>query len=145
MLDQLKDRLGLNDHAPLLQIDPNLIPLLENIALDEGLSLSETVNRLLSFAIGEHHATNENLTLWHTLTEREQETAALACLGYNNAEIASKMTISINTVKTHLRRVLQKFRVNSKAELQLILASWDFREWDNPDLDSAVHVYPDMG
>lgn len=36
------------------------------------------------------------------------------------------MSISPNTVKTHMRRVLYKFHVGSKSELQLLLANWDF-------------------
>ncbi|MCP4418020.1 MAG: helix-turn-helix transcriptional regulator, partial [Chloroflexi bacterium] len=74
--------------------------------------------------------TDENLALWHTLTNREKETAAFTCLGYTNHEIAQKMVISPNTVKTHLRRVLQKFGVGSKVELQFQLAAWDFHAWD---------------
>ncbi|MCP4418016.1 MAG: helix-turn-helix transcriptional regulator, partial [Chloroflexi bacterium] len=87
--------------------------------------------------------TDENLALWHTLTNREKETAAFTCLGYTNHEIAQKMVISPNTVKTHLRRVLQKFGVGSKSELQLVLASWDFSGWDKPHMDTARHYYPD--
>ena len=60
------------------EVDPNLIPLIEDIAHEEGLTIAETVNRLLSFAIGEHHATTDNLLRWETLTPRQQDTAAYA-------------------------------------------------------------------
>jgi DNA-binding CsgD family transcriptional regulator len=103
------------------------------------------MNQLLSFAVGEQHFIDENLSLWETLTDREKETAAFTCLGYTNHEIAQKMVISPNTVKTHLRNILQKFDVSSKAELQVLLASWDFHAWDKPDMDSALHFYPDNG
>lgn len=128
------------------EVDPNLIPLLEAIANEEGLTIAETVNRLLAFAIGEHHATNNNLICWEALTPRQQDTAAYACLGHSNMEIAQKMSISVNTVKTHLKTVLQTFEVGSKRELQIILTSWDFSDWKKPDphLDSAPYTYPDM-
>jgi DNA-binding CsgD family transcriptional regulator len=137
-------RLGYIHPDTSAEIDPSLIPLIESIADREGLSVTDTVNQLLSLAVGEQHIIDENLNLWETLTDREKETAAFTCLGYTNHEIAQKMVISPNTVKTHLRNVLQKFAVNSKAELQVLLASWDFRGWDKPDMDSALHFYLDM-
>ena len=128
------------------EVDPNLIPLIEDIAHEEGLTIAETVNRLLSFAIGEHHATTDNLLRWETLTPRQQDTAAFACLGYSNMEIAQKMSVSVNTIKSHLRQVLQTFAAGSKGELQLLLASWNFSDWkrEDPHLDSSPHTYPDM-
>ena len=39
------------------------------------------------------------------------------------------MVISVNTVKTHMRKVLAKFGVHSKAELRVALGSWDFAPW----------------
>lgn len=132
-------RLGYIRPETSVEVDPTLIPLIESIANREGLTATDTVNQLLSFAVGEQHFIDENLSLWETLTDREKETAAFTCLGYTNHEIAHKMVISPNTVKTHLRNVLQKFDVNSKAELQVLLASWDFRTWDKPDMDPALH------
>jgi len=129
-LEDFFRRLGYVRPETVAEVDHTLIPLIESIANREGLTITDTVNQLLSFAVGEQHFIDENLNLWETLTDREKETAAFTCLGYTNHEIAHKMIISPNTVKTHLRNVLQKFDVNSKAELQVLLASWDFRGWD---------------
>ncbi|MCC6604739.1 MAG: hypothetical protein IT327_16135 [Anaerolineae bacterium] len=142
-LEDFLKRFGYLHRQSWIDVDPDLVPLINNLAAKEGLTHTEVVNQLLSFALGEQHMADENLSLWETLTEREKETAALTCLGYTNHEIAHKMVISPNTVKTHLRNILSKFHVNSKAELQLLLASWDFRAWDKPDMDSALHFYPD--
>ena len=146
LLDNILKQNGYIRPETLAEVDSNLIPLIEDIAKEEGLSISETVNRLLSFAIGEHHATNDNLFRWDSLTPRQQDTAAFACLGYSNMEIAQKMSISVNTVKTHLRQVLQTFAAGSKGELQMLLVSWDFSDWkkQDPHLDSSPHTYPDM-
>lgn len=146
LIDNLLKQNGYIRPESFAAVDPNLIPLIEDIAREEGLTIPETVNRLLSFAIGEHHATNDNLMRWDELTPRQQDTAAYACLEFNNMEIAQKMSISVNTVKTHLRRVLQTFEVGSKRELQLVLVSWDFSDWkkQDPHLDSSPHTYPDM-
>lgn len=136
-------RLGYIRPETFVEVDSDLTSLIQNIASREGLTVRDTVNQLLSFAVAEHHMADENLTLWHTLTDREKEATALTCLGYTNHEIARRMVISPNTVKTHLRNILQKFQISSKAELQLLLAKWEFHHWDRPDMDSAHHFYPD--
>lgn len=136
-------RLGYIRPETFVEVDTDLLPLIDNLAAKEGLTHAEVVNQLLSFALAEQYMVDENLSLWETLTDREKEAAALTCIGYTNHEIAQKMVISPNTVKTHLRNTLQKFGVSSKAELQVLLANWDFHAWDKPDMDSALHFYPD--
>jgi DNA-binding NarL/FixJ family response regulator len=112
-----------------IYIAPPLLSSLEQLAQQEQRAIEEIIEELLYFALEEHAASAEKLTMWNGLTPREQETAALACLGFTNAEIADKMVISTNTVKTHIRSVLNKFNVNSKADLRAALASWDFKAW----------------
>jgi DNA-binding CsgD family transcriptional regulator len=59
------------------------------------------------------------------LTRREAEVATLAASGATNAEIASELYISINTVKTHLGRALAKLGLRSRTELALRLSRQD--------------------
>ena len=61
-----------------------------------------------------------------------EQVAALVCLGYTNEAIARQLVISVNTVRSHVRRVLDKYAVASKAELRIILAGWDFESWYDP-------------
>jgi len=63
------------------------------------------------------------------LTPRQQQTAALACLNFTNRQIAARLGISPQTVKTHIRNLLHRFDLHSKAELRQVLADWDFSEW----------------
>ncbi len=54
----------------------------------------------------------------------------MVCLGYMNKEIGEKLNISPQTVKMHVSNALRKFRVRRRGEIQLLLADWDFSEWD---------------
>jgi DNA-binding NarL/FixJ family response regulator len=56
----------------------------------------------------------------HDLTElssREREIALLIRQGLSNKEIAGNLSVSINTVKTHLRRIYQHLGISSRREL----------------------------
>lgn len=55
------------------------------------------------------------------LTERESDVLKLVLAGKANRDIAGNLSISENTVKTHLRNVYQKYDVSSRAELISIL------------------------
>lgn len=49
------------------------------------------------------------------LTEREQQTVGLLTLGLTSKEIATRMNVSPNTVKTFFRLVMTKMGVNTRA------------------------------
>ena len=52
----------------------------------------------------------------HGLTPAETRTLAVLALGECNREIAQRLGVSIETVRTHVRRVLGKLRVRTRAE-----------------------------
>jgi DNA-binding NarL/FixJ family response regulator len=68
--------------------------------------------------------------VWEQLSWREQEVTALACRGYTNSQMAIRLQLSQETVKTYVSKSLAKFDVHSKVELRHALANWDFRHWD---------------
>jgi DNA-binding NarL/FixJ family response regulator len=53
------------------------------------------------------------------LTAREREIVRLVALGLRNAEVATKLFISEQTVKTHLNNIFQKLDVRDRVELTL--------------------------
>src|SRR5215510_14008546 len=53
------------------------------------------------------------------LSDREIEVVTLVASGHRNKEIASKLFISEQTVKTHLSNIFQKLEVNDRLELAL--------------------------
>lgn len=55
------------------------------------------------------------------LTDREKEIALLVCKGMTSKQVAQKLAISFETVKTHRRRMLQKNNVNSFPHLMYLM------------------------
>ncbi len=60
------------------------------------------------------------------LTPREMEVVSIACNGYSTSEIADGLGISINTVKTLLKRIYTKLEISSRAELALFSKDYFF-------------------
>jgi DNA-binding NarL/FixJ family response regulator len=50
------------------------------------------------------------------LTEREQQVLAQVAQGATDKEVAEALTISLNTVKTHVRNILAKLQVSTRRE-----------------------------
>lgn len=50
-------------------------------------------------------------------TARESQTNQLILKGYSNQKIADELHVSINTVKTHVSKVLQKAGAKNRIEL----------------------------
>ena len=109
--------------------DTQLRASLEDLANREQRPVDEVANDLLQQALGERAAAEVRLLPWWELTPRQQEITALICLGYTNQEMAARLNISPETVKSHVRAILQRFDVHSKAELRDRLTVWDFSRW----------------
>ena len=53
------------------------------------------------------------------LTQRETEILAMICVGARNEDIADKLFISANTVKTHIYNIYKKIRVPNRTQAAL--------------------------
>jgi len=73
------------------------------------------------------------------LTERERQVMGKLLLGRTQAEIASELVISSNTVATHIQRILLKLGVHNRAQAvaKVARAGWLQRE-----LDGALTAQP---
>lgn len=122
--------LGLRrDSSQVYKFDEVLVHLVHDIAEEEQRSEEEIAADLLSFALTQRDAAEERLRPWQDLSPRERQVVALTCLNYTNPQIAQRLMISNNTVRSHVRNILIKFELHSKIELRQVLADWDFSAW----------------
>lgn len=102
---------------------------LESLAEREQRPAEEVAASLLAQAFCDRQAAEAQLACWRSLSLREQQVAALICLGHTNQGIALQLEISPNTVKTHVSNILRKFGVAGRQELRLALEGWNFEGW----------------
>lgn len=65
----------------------------------------------------------------HGLSERESEVLAMITQGYSNAEIASALFLSINSIKTHIRKLYAKIGARDRSQALL----WGIDHGFRPD------------
>ncbi|MEM3485058.1 MAG: LuxR C-terminal-related transcriptional regulator [Candidatus Methanomethyliaceae archaeon] len=110
-------------------LDAHLLTTLQSLARQTGRPEDALANDLLATGLHALAQRDHLWQCWQSLTPREQQATALACLGFTNRQIAARMGITPDTVKSHLRAATTKFGVHTKAELRLLLADWDFSAW----------------
>ena len=113
----------------LFHFDDELVQSLQELAEREQRSEDEVAADLLTIALAQRDAAEARIEVWRGLSIREQQVVALTCLGYTNRQIAARLVISPETVKSHVSRVLLKFGLRTRSELRGALAEWDFSAW----------------
>jgi DNA-binding CsgD family transcriptional regulator len=111
-------------------LDIETLRSIEYIAELEQRTPEDVANQILEDVLRNHQAQQENWQKWQALTPREQEVAALICLNYTSRQIAAKLHISPETVKTHVEHILMKFDVSDRNALRVLLSHWSFSDWD---------------
>lgn len=59
----------------------------------------------------------ESRALFENLTPKEMQVISLLCLGFTNNEISNELSISINTVKSHVKTIMRKFDCRNRTEI----------------------------
>jgi DNA-binding NarL/FixJ family response regulator len=95
---------------------PELIRAVHVVATGDGL-LSPGVTRQLIAEFSSTTRSPSALPGISELTAREREVVSLVACGLSNDEIASKLYVSVSTVKTHVARALMKLGARDRAQL----------------------------
>jgi two-component system, NarL family, nitrate/nitrite response regulator NarL len=98
------------------------MPDLRNLVPDVSLPFTEMSAQIPNKQINGADVVEGNAEQKGRLTEREQQVAALVCIGLSNKIVARKLKVSEGTVKLHLHRVFQKLGVQRRAELAFTLS-----------------------
>ncbi|GAA3391948.1 response regulator transcription factor [Cryptosporangium minutisporangium] len=86
--------------------------------LTGGALLSPSVTRrVVKTFVDRPTRTSRPHPQWTSLTDREQEIAALVADGLSNDEIADRLVISPATVRTHVGRAMVKLNARDRAQL----------------------------
>jgi len=108
--------------------EPNSLRL-TYLATRENRILAELESQAVS-PPNEDPINDELYRLWNKLSAREQEVTAYVCLKYTNRQIAGRLGLSPQTVRTYLDKAIQKLKLDNKADLRVVFANWDFSEWE---------------
>ena len=92
-----------------------------------GLALltPEATRRLVADFAKRNHAATEARDAMDWLTPREREVLVLIAHGLTNSEIASTLNVSLETIKTHVKRIFTKIGVHDRA--QAVIAAYEAR------------------
>ncbi len=102
--------------------------VLEQASLEE-VPPEDLAAELLWSGLAKRRKQAELWERWQKLSGREQDVAALSCLGYTNRQIAAKLDIAADTVSWYSRNVQIRLAIHSKSELKLLFKGWDFSKW----------------
>jgi DNA-binding NarL/FixJ family response regulator len=90
----------------------DLVDVLERVANGERVGI-DVVSR------GREHCSPPDLSM------REHEVLALVALGMSNREVADELYLSVDTVKTYVRRLFSKLGVNNRTQAALKAAGYE--------------------
>ncbi|GAX91957.1 DNA-binding response regulator [Effusibacillus lacus] len=98
----------------LKNLEPSVwLGYLKEVALDETPMSRELAVKLLhEFTQRERQSSKVT-----PLSEREQEVLEWVAMGHTNREIAENLYISENTVKNHLKNIMQKLHLENRVQL----------------------------
>ncbi len=82
--------------------------------------LHPKITQELIFQISKTKISNEKESILNRLTKREKQIALKLINNLNNEEIAQELNISINTLKTHTKKIYEKLQVKNRLSLSLL-------------------------
>ena len=99
------------------------------LAHTQGCAEEDMILILLDQALQARQRNNRIHRCWESLSQREKQVAALVCSGLTGRQVAARLVLSPETIKTHVRHILRKFDLNSRQDLRNLLADWNFGRW----------------
>ncbi len=109
-------RLGVSGYL-LKDLDAaELFDLVEGVSRDEVAVTRAIASRMLKSLAASETAAEDRPSRRASLTHREIEVLRLVAGGASNAQIATELHVTVNTVKAHLKRILEKLEVQNRTQ-----------------------------
>jgi len=115
----------------LIELDPELFARLRRTARSRRSSPQTLARALLARGLEQETLRAHTETVLGSLTPRESDVVWRALRGHTNRQIATELVISPETVKTHVRNILLKLGLRSKADLRLLMLDLGLRWWQD--------------
>lgn len=115
--EQLLGVLYLENEMTVKAFVPERFPVLRNIASQALFAIKANLHSSSSLSEPRLRAARQHVTGHkHDLTAREKEVLRLVSKGLSNKEIATSLTITQETVKTHMKKILEKLNVDRRGK-----------------------------
>ena len=98
----------------------NIEEAMKNVVQFDGIPMSPAIARRAMDLLRDTPkptASMQNAIIDHQLSDREMEILREVVKGYNHHEIADKLFISPNTVRTHVNNIYKKLHLNSRSQV----------------------------
>ena len=104
-----------------------LVTAVEAVATGESLVAPSVLGRLIRHYVDRPPAssTRDHPPALDELSDRELEVLRLVARGLSNSEIAAELVVSLATVKTHVRHVLQKLDLRDRVQAVVLAYECD--------------------
>lgn len=99
------------------ELDLNVLPRVLRDVADGGAAISRSLTAELARRVRELPDAPVGMRpVKSVLTTREWEIVDQLCLGRSTSEIAATLVLSVETVRTHVKNIMRKLKVHSRAE-----------------------------
>ena len=103
----------------------DLVSAIRSVAAGDAVVSPKVTKRLLDRFIADHPAPTRDPGVLDVLTGREREVLEQLAGGRSNAEIAAELYVSVQTVKTHVARLLAKLGLRDR--VQVVVLAYEHR------------------
>jgi DNA-binding NarL/FixJ family response regulator len=108
-----------------------LVAAVRSVAAGDALIDPSITRRLIENFVTASRPRSEDPAVLNTLTRRERDVLRLIAQGLSNTEIAQRLIVEENTVKTHVGRILMKLDLRDRVQAVVLAYQCGFVTADN--------------
>jgi DNA-binding NarL/FixJ family response regulator len=112
---------GVRGFLPRRAAAQRLVDAVRALARQETALDSAVASQLLRYLTGEATQAGVEGQVLDRLTERQRDVATLVAEGLSNEEIASRLFLSLATVKSHLTAVMRRLDIRTRTQLAILI------------------------